>query len=33
VCSSNTVTHKIYRDADRPSHLLLPIIPLNGESS
>ncbi|WP_028221399.1 CocE/NonD family hydrolase [Paraburkholderia oxyphila] len=29
VCSSNTVTHKIYRDAERPSHLLLPIIPLN----
>ncbi|GGD00589.1 CocE/NonD family hydrolase [Undibacterium terreum] len=28
VCSSTTVTHKIYRDAERPSHLLLPIIPL-----
>jgi len=27
VCSSKTVTHKVYRDADRPSHLLLPIIP------
>jgi hypothetical protein len=27
VCSSRTVTHKIYRDAERPSHLLLPIIP------
>ena len=27
VCSSKTVTHKIYRDAERPSHLLLPIIP------
>ena len=27
VCSSETVTHKIYRDAERPSHLLLPIIP------
>ena len=27
VCSSKTVTHRIYRDADRPSHLLLPIIP------
>jgi putative CocE/NonD family hydrolase len=33
VCSSNTVTHKIYRDADHPSHLLLPIIPLNASSS
>jgi uncharacterized protein len=27
ICSSKTVTHKIYRDAERPSHLLLPIIP------
>src|ERR1700734_1618808 len=27
VCSSNTVTHRIYRDAERPSHLLLPIMP------
>jgi putative CocE/NonD family hydrolase len=27
ICSSKTVTHRIYRDADRPSHLLLPIIP------
>lgn len=27
VCSSRTVTHKIYRDSERPSHLLLPIIP------
>ena len=27
VCSSKTVTHRIYRDADRPSHLLRPIIP------
>ena len=27
VCSSKTVTHRIYRDADRPSHLLLPVIP------
>jgi predicted acyl esterase len=26
VCSSKTVTHKIYRDAERPSHLLLPTI-------
>jgi putative CocE/NonD family hydrolase len=27
VCSSETVTHRIYRDNRRPSHLLLPIIP------
>jgi uncharacterized protein len=27
VCSSETVTHLVYRDAERPSHLLLPIIP------
>jgi predicted acyl esterase len=27
VCSSKTVTHRIYRDSERPSHLLLPIIP------
>ena len=33
VTSSNTVTHKIYRDADRPSHLLLPLIPLNGQNA
>jgi putative CocE/NonD family hydrolase len=33
VCSSNTVSHKIYRDADRPSHLLLPVIPINGSAS
>jgi putative CocE/NonD family hydrolase len=26
VCSSKTVTHRIYRDADRPSHLLLPLL-------
>ena len=26
VCSSATVTHSIYHDGDRPSHLLLPII-------
>jgi hypothetical protein len=26
VTSSKTVTHRIYRDAERPSHLLLPII-------
>jgi uncharacterized protein len=27
VCRSETVTHSIYHDAKRPSHLLLPIIP------
>jgi uncharacterized protein len=27
VCSSRTTLHKIYHDARRPSHLLLPIIP------
>ena len=26
VCSSSTVTHRVYHDAMRPSHLLLPII-------
>jgi hypothetical protein len=26
VCSSRTVTHRVYHDAERPSHLLLPII-------
>ena len=26
VCSSRTVTHKIFRDSERPSHLLLPVI-------
>ena len=26
VCSSQTVTHRVYHDADRPSHLLLPVI-------
>jgi predicted acyl esterase len=26
VCSSKTVVHKIYHDAERPSHLLLPVI-------
>jgi putative CocE/NonD family hydrolase len=30
VCSSQTVTHRIHRDAERPSHLLLPIIPDRG---
>ena len=28
LCSSKTVAHKIYHDSARPSHLLLPIIPL-----
>ncbi len=27
ICSSRTVLHKIYHDPQRPSHLLLPIIP------
>jgi predicted acyl esterase len=27
ICSSRTVLHKIYHDANRPSHLLLPVIP------
>ena len=27
ICSSRTVLHKVYHDALRPSHLLLPIIP------
>ncbi|MFL5092068.1 MAG: CocE/NonD family hydrolase [Xanthobacteraceae bacterium] len=27
ICSARTVLHKIYHDANRPSHLLLPIIP------
>jgi uncharacterized protein (DUF849 family) len=30
VCSSKTVTHRIYRDAVRSSHLLLSIIPQAG---
>jgi len=30
VCSSKPATHKIYHDAERPSHLLLPIIPNRG---
>ena len=30
VCSSRMVFHKIYRDADHPSHLLLPVIPASG---
>ena len=27
ICSSRTVVHKIYHDAEHPSHLLLPVIP------
>ena len=27
ICSSKTVVHKVYHDAMRPSHLLLPVIP------
>ncbi|MBI5440754.1 MAG: CocE/NonD family hydrolase [Deltaproteobacteria bacterium] len=27
VCSSKTVVHKVYHNAEHPSHLLLPIIP------
>ena len=27
ICSAKTVLHKVYHDAKRPSHLLLPIIP------
>jgi predicted acyl esterase len=27
ICSSKTVVHRVYHDAERPSHLLLPIIP------
>jgi uncharacterized protein len=27
IVSSRTTLHKIYHDAKRPSHLLLPIIP------
>lgn len=30
--SSKTVLHKVYRDAARPSHLLLPVVPLNGDA-
>ena len=33
VCSSKTVSHKIYRDAERPSHLLLPVIADPGSGS
>jgi uncharacterized protein len=27
VCRSETVTHSIYHDAERPSHLLIPVTP------
>jgi putative CocE/NonD family hydrolase len=27
ICSSETVVHRVYHDADRPSHVLLPVIP------
>ena len=27
ICSSRTVVHRIYHDAKRPSHLLLPVVP------
>jgi hypothetical protein len=27
ICSHKTVTHQVFRDAARPSHLLLPVIP------
>lgn len=27
ICSSKTVMHKVYHDAERPSYLLLPVIP------
>jgi predicted acyl esterase len=33
VCSSKTVSHRIYRDTERPSHLLLPVIPDPGAGS
>lgn len=26
ICSSRTVTHQVFRDAERPSHLLLPVL-------
>jgi putative CocE/NonD family hydrolase len=29
ICSSQTTLHKIFHDAARPSHLLLPIVPLS----
>jgi uncharacterized protein len=27
ICSSRTTLHCIYHDTERPSHLLLPVIP------
>ena len=33
VCSSRTVTHHIYHDSARPSHLLLPVIPQSQSQS
>jgi len=27
ICSARTVLHKVYHDLNRPSHLLLPVIP------
>jgi len=32
VCSSKTVLHKVYHNAQHPSHLLLPLIPNGGGS-
>lgn len=32
ICSSATVLHKVFRDALRPSHLLLPVVPLERET-
>jgi putative CocE/NonD family hydrolase len=29
ICSSKTTLHKIYHDVKRPSHLLLPVIPIS----
>jgi hypothetical protein len=31
VCSSRTVLHKVYHNARYPSHLLLPVIPEDGQ--
>jgi putative CocE/NonD family hydrolase len=28
ICSSKTVTHHVYHDVKRPSHLLLPVVPI-----
>ena len=27
ICAARTVVHRIYHDTQRPSHLLLPVIP------